>query len=238
MNKVIGFSGLKWDSEIEETDIGYRFLPEYWGKGIATESCIPLLQYGFDDLELEQIVGLTYPENIASCKVLEKIGMKKYKNGHLPGDDKECIWCRKQNSKSDTIKVTQVIKCKKAKVWSAITVLDEMHKWYFEQLESFHPKVGFTTEFVTHNKEKTFTNQWKILDVKPHESITYSWQYPEYPGHSTSEFNLIETEHGSSVSVTCTGLETFPNDVPEFKAESCKGGWEYFLNRLKEYCER
>lgn len=91
-NKVIGFSGLKWEADIGETDIGYRFLPEYWGQGIATESCIPLLKYGFDDLGLKQIVGLAYPENVASCKVLMKIGMNLYKTGKFPGDDKECNW--------------------------------------------------------------------------------------------------------------------------------------------------
>ena len=36
-DKVIGFAGLKYLPEIGETDIGYRFLPSYWGKGIASE---------------------------------------------------------------------------------------------------------------------------------------------------------------------------------------------------------
>jgi len=237
-NKVIGFSGLKWEAEIGETDIGYRFLPDYWGQGIATESCIPVMEYGFNELGLEQIVGLAYPENIASCKVLQKIGMKKYKTGCFPGDVKECNWYKKRNPMSKPIIVTKEINCKKDKVWSAITVFDEMHQWYFEQIDSFEAKVGFATEFVIHNEGRNFTHQWKVLEVKTNESILYSWQYPEYPGRSISKFNLIETEYGSSVSVTCTGLETIPNDVPEFEPESCKGGWEYFLNRLKEYCEK
>ena len=237
-NKVIGFSGLKWEPDLGETDIGYRFLPEYWGQGIATESCIPVMEYGFNELGLKQIVGLAYPENIASCRVLEKIGMEHYKTGFFPGDDKECNWYRKQNSLSIPIQVHKKIKCSRAKAWSAITVLEEMLKWYFEQIKSFEPRVGFATEFVIHNEGKTFTHQWKVLDVKPNESITYSWQYPEYPGRSTSKFTLIPTEQGTEVIVTCTGLETFPDDIPEFKPESCRGGWEYFLNRLKEYCER
>ncbi len=94
-NKVIGFSGLKWEAAIGETDIGYRFLPEYWGKGIATESCIPVMEFGFKDLGLKQIVGLAYPENIASCRVLQKLGMEHYKTEKFPGDDIICNWYKK-----------------------------------------------------------------------------------------------------------------------------------------------
>lgn len=138
----------------------------------------------------------------------------------------------------DPIIVTKEIKCSLDQAWSSITVLEEMKKWYFEQIVSFEPSVGFTTEFVIHNNGKTFTHQWKVLDVKPNQHITYSWQYLEYPGRSESKFTLIESEKGISVSVTCTGLETFPNDIPEFKTKSCRSGWEYFLNRLKDHCER
>ena len=139
---------------------------------------------------------------------------------------------------SNPIVVTKDIKCTKEEIWSALTILDEMRKWYFEQIESFEPKVGFSTEFVIHNEGKTFTHQWKVIDVKPYESITYSWQYAEYSGRSTSKFTILETEQGSTVSVTCLGLETFPDDIPEFKRESCEGGWNYFMKRLKEYCEK
>jgi len=74
-NRVIGFAGLKYLPEINETDIGYRFLPEYWGKGIATEVSKPLIKYGFEQLLLDKIVGVAMPDNRASWHVLEKIGM-------------------------------------------------------------------------------------------------------------------------------------------------------------------
>lgn len=75
-NRVIGFAGLKYLPEFDETDIGYRILPEYWGKGITTEMCIPIVSYGFDVLKLDKIIGITLPENTASIRVLEKIGLK------------------------------------------------------------------------------------------------------------------------------------------------------------------
>ncbi len=75
-NEVIGFTGLKYLPEIDETDLGYRMFPEYWGNGLATESCWPMLDFAFQKLELAKIIGIAMPENSASCHVLEKVGLK------------------------------------------------------------------------------------------------------------------------------------------------------------------
>lgn len=73
---IIGFCGLKYLSDLDVVDVGYRFLPQYWGQGFATESCVASLNFGFASLCLDQIVGLVIPENSASIRVLEKSGMK------------------------------------------------------------------------------------------------------------------------------------------------------------------
>jgi len=73
-NKLIGFCGLKFLPEMNVTDLGYRFLPEYWGMGIATESSIKILDYGFSVLKLTNISGAVIPHNKASSKVLLKLG--------------------------------------------------------------------------------------------------------------------------------------------------------------------
>jgi len=67
--------------------------------------------------------------------------------------------------------------------------------------------------------------------------ICVRWDFDEYPGDSTLAFELSGTEEGVLVRVIDTIIEDFPQDVPEFKRESCRGGWEYFLGRLKEYVE-
>lgn len=89
-NRLIGFSGLKYLPEFDGlTDLGYRFLPEYWGKGIATESALASLQYGFEELGIARIQGIAMPENIASCRVLEKVGLRFYKIDDYDGDGKK-----------------------------------------------------------------------------------------------------------------------------------------------------
>lgn len=73
--RVIGFCGLKYLPELDEVDLGYRFLPQYWGQGFATEACLASLAFGFHTLKLERIIGLVLPANLASIRVLEKVGM-------------------------------------------------------------------------------------------------------------------------------------------------------------------
>jgi RimJ/RimL family protein N-acetyltransferase len=72
---VIGFAGLKFLDDLQEVDIGYRFLSAYWGKGLATEAGRPIMRYGFDVLKLERIIGLVDPANVASVRVPEKLGL-------------------------------------------------------------------------------------------------------------------------------------------------------------------
>jgi RimJ/RimL family protein N-acetyltransferase len=74
---VIGFAGLKHLPNLGEVDLGYRFLPEYWGRGLATEASRAAIGYGFQVLQLDHIIGLVHPMNIASVRVLEKAGMRK-----------------------------------------------------------------------------------------------------------------------------------------------------------------
>jgi RimJ/RimL family protein N-acetyltransferase len=73
--RVIGFAGLKYLDDLKEVDIGYRLLPAHWGAGLATEACRPVVDYGFARLGLRQIIGLVDPENAASVRVLEKLGL-------------------------------------------------------------------------------------------------------------------------------------------------------------------
>jgi RimJ/RimL family protein N-acetyltransferase len=73
--EIIGFAGLKYLDDLKEVDLGYRFLPEYWGIGLATEASRAVLADGFGRLGLTRIIGLVEPANVRSVRVLEKLGM-------------------------------------------------------------------------------------------------------------------------------------------------------------------
>lgn len=73
---VIGFCGLKYLPDLDAVDLGYRLLPEYWGMGLATEASHACVRFGFEVLNLERIIGLVLPENTASIRVLEKVGLR------------------------------------------------------------------------------------------------------------------------------------------------------------------
>jgi RimJ/RimL family protein N-acetyltransferase len=74
--RLVGFCGLKYVIELGEVDIGYRFLPDCWGKGYATESCIAVMAHGRSAHRIRRVVGTVHPDNPASGRVLEKLGLR------------------------------------------------------------------------------------------------------------------------------------------------------------------
>lgn len=91
----IGFSGLcdvNFDAEFTPaTEIGWRLLPKYWGKGLATEAAARLIQHGFDDLALDKIVSFAAPQNTGSTNIMKRLNMvaRPELDFNMPGiDDK------------------------------------------------------------------------------------------------------------------------------------------------------
>lgn len=73
---VIGFSGIKYVAEIADNELGYRFLPEFWGMGLATEAGQASIDFARADLGLTRLVALVHPDNVASAKVVTKLGFR------------------------------------------------------------------------------------------------------------------------------------------------------------------
>lgn len=75
---LIGRCGLDpdWARGELQGELAWMFFPEYWGKGLATEFGTKMLEVGFAQLTIRRMVARANPENTASIKVMQKIGMK------------------------------------------------------------------------------------------------------------------------------------------------------------------
>jgi ribosomal-protein-alanine N-acetyltransferase len=60
---------------VDEIEVGYGFMPEYWGRGLATEIANACLRIGFEQLGLRSMVAITTPANLASQRVMQKAGL-------------------------------------------------------------------------------------------------------------------------------------------------------------------
>ncbi|MCP4443588.1 MAG: GNAT family N-acetyltransferase [Aureispira sp.] len=80
-NDFVGWTGLKLENNTvlniqNYYDLGYRLKQEYWGKGIATETAIASLKYGFEQMGLSEIYAVAHTQNIASNAILQKLGFQ------------------------------------------------------------------------------------------------------------------------------------------------------------------
>ena len=71
----IGMCGLLKRESLADVDIGFAFLPAFWSRGYAMESALAVKAYGLTVLGLKRMVAITNPDNQASIKLLEKLGL-------------------------------------------------------------------------------------------------------------------------------------------------------------------
>lgn len=82
--EYLGWCGLK-KHDNGMIDLGYRIKKVHWGKGIASEAAAACLDYGFNVLHINEIVGRSASANVVSIRILEKIGMKFWKKDTCDG---------------------------------------------------------------------------------------------------------------------------------------------------------
>lgn len=95
--RLIGWSGLKFNQEEVNQhrdfyELGYRFLPEFWGKGFATESAKPFIDIAFEHYQAEDLYAYARIENTASIHVLTKLAFKIENEFMEP--DGTCVWMK------------------------------------------------------------------------------------------------------------------------------------------------
>lgn len=121
-------------------------------------------------------------------------------------------------------------------VWNAITSHDHLIQWFFENIPDFKAEVGFKTRFNIVSGDRNFLHIWKVTEVEPLKKIVYNWTFEGYDGSADLSMELFKENEHTRLVVTDTVLESFPQDIPEFKRESGVAGWQYFINeRLKNF---
>ncbi len=89
--EMVGYCGLQYLDGTPEVEIYYGFSKDFWDQGFATEAARAVLRFAFEEKKLESIAGITLPDNTASQKVLEKIGLKKHEENRKFYDT-ECAY--------------------------------------------------------------------------------------------------------------------------------------------------
>ncbi len=85
----IGICGLLKRDSLENVDVGFAFLPQFWQQGFAIESAAAVMAYGRNTLGLDRIVAITSPGNDESIKVLVKLGLEFERTIKLSEDGPE-----------------------------------------------------------------------------------------------------------------------------------------------------
>lgn len=130
------------------------------------------------------------------------------------------------------VKIQQEVQAPAAKIWQALTDKDQMKQWYFD-LSDFRAEIGFHFSFPGQgSKGEKYIHHCTITEVVPEQRLQYSWAYEGYPGYSLVTFELAEIENGTQVTLTHQGLETFPQDLPDFARSSFNQGWTELIGKL------
>jgi uncharacterized protein YndB with AHSA1/START domain len=126
-----------------------------------------------------------------------------------------------------------------AKVWDAITNNEKMKEWYFK-MDDFKPEVGFEFTFDGTGSDGTrYVHLCRITEVVPGSKLSHTWTYSDVPGQSHVTWELFDEGSKTRLKLTHAGLETFPQDQPDFARESFSKGWTYITGTsLANYLEK
>ena len=141
-----------------------------------------------------------------------------------------------KNNVAEAVIIERTFNAPVAKVWNAITSVEEMRQWYFD-LKEFKSDVGFEFEFVVEHERMTYHHLCKVTEVIPQKKIAYTWRYRGEPGDSLVTFELSADGNKTKLRLTHEGLETFPK-TPAYARKKFEAGWtEIIGSELKQFVE-
>ena len=142
----------------------------------------------------------------------------------------------KTNDVAEGVVMERTFDAPVAKVWEALTDVDQMRQWYFD-LKEFKPEIGFEFEFVVEHEGNTYHHLCKVTEVIPQKKIAYTWRYKDVPGNSLVTFELFPEGDKTRLKLTHTGIDTFPK-TPVYARKNFEAGWTAIVgSELKQFLE-
>ena len=137
---------------------------------------------------------------------------------------------------AEAVVVERILNAPVARVWKALTDVEEMRQWYFN-LKQFKAEVGFEFEFVVEHEGTTYHHLCKVTEVIPQKKIAYTWRYKGHEGDSLVTFELFADGNETRLKLTHQGLETFPKTAA-FARKNFEAGWTAIIDsELKQFLE-
>jgi uncharacterized protein YndB with AHSA1/START domain len=141
-----------------------------------------------------------------------------------------------KNDLAETVIVERTFNAPVARVWKALTDVDQMREWYFD-LKEFKPEVGFEFEFSVEHEGNKYHHLCKVTEVVPQKKIAYTWRYKDEPGNSLVTLELSPDGDKTRLNLSHTGIETFPK-TPAYARKNFETGWTTIIgSELKKFVE-
>jgi len=142
-----------------------------------------------------------------------------------------------KNQLAEAVVVERTFNAPVARVWNALTDVEEMRAWYFD-LKEFKPEVGFQFEFTVGHEGVKYHHLCEVTEVAPQKKLAYTWRYKGQPGDSLVTFELSAKGDKTRLKLTHEGLETFPKTAA-YARKNFETGWTQIIgSSLKQFVEK
>src|SRR5213082_4029969 len=137
---------------------------------------------------------------------------------------------------TEAIEIERTFNAPVARVWQALTDIDQMRQWYFD-LKEFRPEVGFEFDFVVEHEGNSYHHLCKVTEVIPQKKIAYTWRYKGEPGNSLVTLELFGGGEKTRLKLTHEGIESFPK-TSAYARKNFEAGWTTIIDsELKQFLE-
>jgi uncharacterized protein YndB with AHSA1/START domain len=141
-----------------------------------------------------------------------------------------------KNESAEAVLIERTFNAPVARVWKALTDVDQMRHWYFD-LKEFKLEPGFEFEFTVEHEGVNYCHLCKVVEVIPQKKLAYTWRYRGEPGDSLVTFVLFPEGCKTRLKLTHEGFETFPK-LPAYAKSNFEAGWTSLIGTsLKDYLE-